>query len=106
MAIPLGLDGLSKIDLVASDMAYGADDPAHVRIGTSLASYRDTDYGTECPYNVLSGYEVRKTFSDPTTGFKALAFLNVETSEVIIAMAGTDGPDSRDWLSNSRLGWD
>ena len=109
MAIPLGLDELSKLLLVASDMSYGASDPIRVRVGLPLASFNDTTYGIECPYSILSGYQVREIYNDPApegTGFKAVAFLNVETSEVIIAMAGTDGPDSRDWLSNSRLGWD
>ena len=90
-------------------MAYGANDPNRVQIGSALASYQDTNFGDECLYGFPSGYVVRQIFDDSETtrtGFKALVFINTNTSEVIVAMAGTDGPDSRDWLSDTRLGWD
>ena len=108
MALPLGLNDLCKIDLVACDMSYGAD-KTNVPIGSVLASYFDTpnfDTGTECQYGIPSGYVVREKITDSDSGFKALVFVNVNTSEVIVAMAGTNGSDSRDWLSNTRLGWD
>src|SRR5689334_6951995 len=105
MAIPLGLNELAKVDLVACDMSYGAD-KANVGIRTRLATYPDTTWGRECPYPVASGWEVREKFNDPSSGFKALAFINLFSNEIVIAMGGTDGPNTRDWLSNSRLGWD
>lgn len=110
MTLPYGLNDLCKIDLVACDMSYGADKTS-VPIGSALASYFDTpEFGKECQYGIASGYVVREKIDDSLspnpTGFKALIFVNTTTSEVIVAMAGTDGSDSRDWLSNTRLGWD
>jgi len=42
------------------------------------------------------------TWADPETGFKAEAYLNTETGEVIIGFAGTQ--DIKDWVSNIAQG--
>jgi hypothetical protein len=46
-----------------------------------------------------SGFFVREHFIDTDIGFKAIAYKN-DAKEIIIAFAGTDGPDAVDWREN------
>lgn len=55
MALPLGLNDLCKIDLVACDMAYGAGDRSRVQVGSALASYFDTPGTNGTGVDFLSG---------------------------------------------------
>ncbi len=108
MALPNGLNNLAKLTLLASDESYfSLQFPV---LGQSpLQPLPDTP-----AYNIFPQYDivparafvVDRTFVDDTTGFKAIAFRNAETNEVIIAFGGTDGLNAQDWASNvEHLGW-
>lgn len=108
MALPTGLNDLAKLTLLASDESYFSPQ-FPVSIGNLLQPLLDTP-----SYNVLPQYDivpartfvVDRTFIDNTTGFKAIAFRNAETNEVILAFGGTDGVNAQDWASNvEHLGW-
>ena len=40
--------------------------------------------------SVPTGYEIERVFDDPSTGFKAVAFVNRSTNERILAFTGTE----------------
>lgn len=95
--MPRTSNELSKIMLMASDMAYAAGTD-FAALNRPLQYYPDTpNIGVEAPYSVASGYVVTRVFPNSETGFKALAFRHNTTGDVIIAFAGTDGPDKKDW---------
>ena len=49
---------------------------------------------------------VRYGVANQATGFKCVIYQNLETHELIVAMAGTDGTDIKDWWSNvTHYGW-
>lgn len=97
----------TKLLLVACDQAYfvyrtlpaGRDLEAledRARVGpnseylnTNLYKQRP-DYGT-----VGNGYKVLKTIERESIGAKAIIYQHTVTKEVIVAMGGTDGIDSR-----------
>ena len=86
---------LSKVLLVACDQAYLYDkDKNKVLPNAPLGELHDTPgYEYSLPYSVAPGFVVTATGEDLATGFKFAAFRNTGTDEVIIAMAGTDGPN-------------
>src|SRR5712664_728415 len=106
------LEELSELALVASDASYKG---GFSEIGIPLQPYDDTpQYGNPQPpfgndFRIFStSYVVDRTFDDPTdrTGFKAVAYKNAATNDIILAFAGTDGPDVKDWWGNVfHMGW-
>ena len=106
------LNELSQLALIASDASYKG---RLASIGDPLQPFDDTpQYGNPQPpfgfeFLLLStNYKVDAIFDDAQdlTGFKATAFRNDATNDVILAFAGTDGPDARDWWGNIlHLGW-
>ncbi|KAB2962595.1 hypothetical protein, partial [Zoogloea sp.] len=89
---------LVKLALVASDAAYAG----HLATpGMPLAAYRDTPaYDNPQPFQTPPGFVVDRVFEDPTTGYKAVAYVNPETNELLFGQAGTDGPNKQDWAGN------
>ena len=104
---------LAKLTLIADDQSYlDADNGTRVQIGDPLAPLNDTpQYGDPPPPYPYegSGFFVREIVDDKDTaktGFKAIIYQNSTTKEIIVAFAGTDGPNPVDWWSNaSHLGW-
>lgn len=102
MALPMGLNDLAKLALLASDASYFKTDLR----GSALAALLDTTYGVAPKYSVPSGYFAVAQGVDPNTGFGFIAYQNEQTNEVIVALRGTDGPNPQDWVANSQyLGW-
>jgi Ca2+-binding RTX toxin-like protein len=97
------LSGLSKLMLVACDMSYKG---IAAQPNEDLASYPDTpSYEFPLPYDISNnGFKVLKADEISKTGFKVVIFS--KDNELIVAMAGTDGPNMQDWAANVRLGWD
>lgn len=98
---------LARLALVASDASYAGE---LLAIGTPLGPYPDSQESEiPCPYEdeiLKSGYEVISTFQNNFTGFKAVLFRNFSTNEVIVAFAGTDGLNLKDWWGNAfYYGW-
>ncbi len=105
MALPIGLNDLAKLTLLASDASYFTSSHP-VLSGSGLAALHDTAYGIAPQYSVPSGFFEVKQRVDPNTGFGFIAYQNQQTNEVIIALRGTDGPNPQDWVANSQyLGW-
>ncbi|WP_374502520.1 cadherin-like domain-containing protein [Zoogloea sp.] len=90
---------LVKLALVASDAAYAG----HLATpGMPLAAYRDTPaYDNPQPFQTPQGFVLDRVFDDPATGYKAVAYINPETNELLFAQAGTDGLNSQDWAGNA-----
>ncbi len=109
MALPTGLNDLAKLSLLASDTSYfDLAHPAPIALG----SLDDTSYGQRTAlYSVPVGFTKAIEFNDTTTtGFGFIAYIKTGVTpaetEVIIALRGTDGPNSTDWVANSQsLGW-
>ncbi len=102
MALPIGLNDLAKLTLLASDASYFKTDLS----GSALAALLDTTYGVVPQYSVPSGFFEVAQGVDPNTGFGFIAYQNEQTNEVIVAMRGTDGLNPQDWVANSQyLGW-
>ena len=95
----------SQNGLVASDMAYAAND--QIFLGDErLRPYDDTipPFGPTFSYD--DRYRVVNSRADSTTGFKYILFQHEVTSELLVAFAGTDGINYQDWAANSlALGW-
>lgn len=108
MALPNGLNDLAKLTLLASDESYFSPQ-FPVLDGSLLQPLLDTpSYNVHPQYDIVPAREfvVDRHFLDNTTGFKAIAFRNVETNEVILAFGGTDGVNFQDWAANvEHLGW-
>src|SRR5690606_4508099 len=87
--------------LVASDQAYAG---GALQAGIDyLSPYSDAPlYGLFVPpFSALfQSYVVDTMFENPRTGFKAVIFRNDAEREVIVALAGTDGADLKDWWGN------
>ena len=106
------LNELSQLALIASDASYKGRLSS---VGDSLQKFNDTpQYGNPSPpfgpqfLFVSTSYTVDRIFDDPKdqSGFKAIAFKNSRTNDIILAFAGTDGTDTRDWWGNVlHLGW-
>ena len=57
---------------------------------------------------ISTSYRVDAIFDNPQdpSGFKAIAYRDELTKDIILAFAGTDGPDARDWWGNIlHVGW-
>ena len=105
MALPAELNDLAKLTLLASDASYFTLNHP-VLSGSALTALLDTTYGIVPKYSVPSGFVEITQGSDLDTGFGFIAYKNQQANEVIIAMRGTDGPNSQDWVANSQyLGW-
>jgi Ca2+-binding RTX toxin-like protein len=108
-------DTLSRLALVASDMAYGAYNAVFAAAGQPLQIFSDTpDYPSpaindRAPFVVPDGFFVVDggRIDVDATGFKALVLKNSATNEIVVAFAGIDGPfDPQDWGSASlKLAW-
>ena len=106
------LNELSQLALIASDASYKGRLSS---IGDPLQQFDDApQYGNPSPpfgFQFLfasTSYKVDAIFDNPQdlSGFKAVAFRDELTKDVILAFAGTDGPDARDWWGNIlHLGW-
>lgn len=107
---------LSQLALIASDASYQG------RFASGqLVPFDDTPQYASGPgglqpqppfglaFGIATGrYVVHRTFNDPgdRTGFKAVAYRDFATNDVIIAFAGTDGSDLKDWWGNGfHYGW-
>src|SRR5688572_17644524 len=95
---------LAQLALIASDASYKGRFAA---TGEALRAFDDTPvYGNpQPPFGasfVLAATHsvVDVAFEDDRTGFKAIAFRNAKTNDIILAFGGTDGPDTTDWWSN------
>ena len=98
---------LSKLTLVASDMAYAASKPSFFAIDKALRPYPDTpNYETPSRFDIQQGFTELSFKDDKSSGFKYILFKNAQTDELIVAFGGTDGLDPQDWAANSlHLGW-
>ena len=109
MALPMGLNDLAKLTLLASDASYFTSDHP-VLSGSALAALLDTTYGVAPKYSVPSGFVEVAQRVDPNTGFGFIAYrkdgATPADTEIIVALRGTDGPNPQDWVANSQyLGW-
>src|SRR5688572_15005536 len=96
---------LSRLTLVASDMAYAAGNDDFLQ-NPSLRSYDDTDPALSPPFPLDDKFKVVQSHNDNDSGFKYLIFQHEDSRELIVAFAGTDGIDYRDWGANAlALGW-
>jgi Ca2+-binding RTX toxin-like protein len=115
MALPIGLNDLAKLTLLASDASYfdpTDPNPEHrVDLGSPLAYLKDTSYGVTPQYNnVPSGYFAIDQWVDKSTGLGVIVYkkdgATPAETKIIVAFRGTDGPDPQDWVANSQyLGW-
>jgi len=108
MSLPSGLNNLAKLTLLASDESYFSSE-FPVLEGSLLQPLPDTP-----SYNLFPQFDIvqARSFHEDkqetidATGFKFIAFKNVETNEVIVAFGGTDGLNAQDWAANvEHLGW-
>ena len=103
----VNLNDLARLTLVASDASYGGTSLA---VGAPLAPFPDSQ-GPEIPCLFEeeargSGYRVVERFQHGPTGFKAVIFRNVTTNDVVVAFAGSDGTNLKDWWGNAfHYGW-
>ena len=90
---------LVKLALVASDAAYAG----HLATPCMpLAAYRDTPaYDNPQPFQTPQGFVLDRVFEDPATGYKAVAYINPETNELLVAQADTDGLNRQDLACNA-----
>ena len=118
MSISGLLNILAGRALIACDAAYftntnindprppGDTDPSHLYVGDPLALLLDSSpvlNGYRPAYQNVSltqGYVVDRKFVDTPSGFKAVAFKNSSTNDVILAFGGTDGTNATDWKAN------
>jgi hypothetical protein len=106
------LEDLSELALVASDSSYKG---RLAIVGESLQPFNDTpQYGNpQAPFGLTSqfltaNYVVDRIFDEPSdkTGFKAIAYKNLATNDIVLAFAGTDGLNGKDWWGNTfHYGW-
>lgn len=106
MALPIGLNDLAKLTLLASDASYFKTD----LVGSWLAALLDTSYGIPPKYSVPPEYKAIDQWVDSTTGFGGIIYkkdgATPAETEIIVALRGTDGPNPQDWVANSQyLGW-
>jgi pimeloyl-ACP methyl ester carboxylesterase len=103
----------SLIALVACDASYKS--LAEFTVGEVLAPHRDSAEGEEVdapPIFDQIGREQWKYLRDPDTpilaipgtGFSAVIFRKEGAPELIVALTGSNGWDSRDWWANLNLG--
>jgi Ca2+-binding RTX toxin-like protein len=71
-----------------------------------LRPYDDTAPAISPEFPTDDRFKVVGSHSDDASGFKYLLFQHEASKELIVAFAGTDGIDYRDWGSNAlALGW-
>ena len=105
------LVSLSQLLLVACDQAYAGDSikPVEGQAPVVLAVLPDAPLADTFlpPYSVAeSGFVVDATFEDARSGFKAVIYKSDASNGIVVAMAGTDGTDLRDWWANlTHYGW-
>jgi Ca2+-binding RTX toxin-like protein len=104
---PSDLVSLSELLLVACDQSYAGDllvvDESHLSpyFDPPLYETYQPPYASDFPQ-----YIVRDRFDNQATGFKCVMYQNLETHELVVAMAGTDGTDIKDWWANvTHYGW-
>src|SRR5688572_23541521 len=86
-------------------MAYAAGNLTFLE-QPKLRAYDDTDPAISPGFSVDGGFKVVRSHADLESGFKYLLFQHESTRELIVAFAGTDGIDYRDWGANAlALGW-
>jgi hypothetical protein len=89
---------LARLTLIACDAAYGGN---RLTIDTRLAPYADP-HPIQPPYAIPPNeFKVDRTIESANTGLKVVLFKDEVANEVIVAFAGTDGLDARDWFANS-----
>ena len=103
---------LSQLLLVASDQSYGGKtlEPIPGQLPRMLDIHPDGPAGTDFrpPYSVSdSGFEIVTTFEEQSSGFKAVIYRkNGVSKEIVVAFAGTDGRNAKDWWSSiTQYGW-
>jgi Ca2+-binding RTX toxin-like protein len=98
------LNDLSKLALVACDMAYKGDNAV---VGEPLGEFIDGPDNGANPlsvgYALPTGWLVDFTQEDTETGFKVVVFRN--GTEVMFAFAGVDNTNLVDWKEAMQLGW-
>jgi hypothetical protein len=105
MRVSAELNELSMLMLVACDQAYAGN---ALTVGEELAEYPDSrpEQSWPLPYSVAgNGFVVVESIEIPQTGFKCVIYKSVASNELIVALAGTDGPNAKDWGINLTLGW-
>src|ERR1051325_6410812 len=118
MPISGSLNILAERALIACDASYftntaitgprptGDTDPAHLYKDDPLTLLLDSSpllnsYRPAYSYvSLTQGYVVDREFVDAQTGFKAVAFKNSATNDVILSFGGTDGTNATDWKAN------
>lgn len=118
MSISGLLNVLAERALIACDASYftntnidyprppGDTDPTHLYKDDPLAFLLDSSpilnsYRPAYSYvSLTQGYVVDQEFINEETGFKAVAFKNSSTNDVIFAFGGTDGTNGTDWKAN------
>lgn len=106
MALPIGLNDLAKLTLLASDVSYFKTN----LVGSWLAALPAMPYGIAPQYTVPQEYKAIDQWVDSTTGFGVIVYkkdgATPAETEIIVAFRGTDGPNPQDWVANSQfLGW-
>jgi hypothetical protein len=94
--------------LVACDQAYIHGNGVTVGTGMALAPLSDSTPANDAalPYALPDpGFRVARTIEIPETGFKCVIYKHDTRDEIIVAMAGTDGPSAQDWAQNLKWGW-
>ncbi|MGH8736868.1 MAG: hypothetical protein ACREVC_05850, partial [Burkholderiales bacterium] len=98
---------LSERLLVACDQCYAGES---LIVGQShLEPFPDPPLESRFPPPYVSNFTddlVAFRIENPDTGFKCVIYQNVVARELIVAMAGTDGADIKDWWGNvTHYGW-
>jgi hypothetical protein len=101
------LVSLSERLLIACDQSYAGE---LLVVGESyLSPFFDLPLKDSYTPPYLSDFPddlVRFRIEDKETGFKCVIYQNLVSHELIVAMAGTDGTDIKDWWSNvTHYGW-
>ena len=118
MSISGLLNTLAERALIACDASYftntnitgprppGDSDPTHLYLGDPLDLLLDSSpilNGYRPAYSYVSltqGYVVDQEFINTLAGFKAVAFKNSATNDIVISIGGTDGTNPTDWKAN------
>lgn len=100
----------SILGLVANEMSYfqyghapATNTPLQVNPDGGSSSGVNPLLYTDAPkFTIPAGYVVAATIERPDIGAKAIILRNAATNKTIVAMAGTDGPDLQDYVSNTQ----
>src|SRR5687768_13147652 len=91
------LNDLRQTALVACDAAYAGDARP---VGSPLSGYVDGNT-QPIPFVHRQGFTVAKVLTNSQTGLKVSIYKHATSNELIVAFAGTDGPNVTDWYSNA-----